>query len=157
MAKQLLILALVAMQSASWSGASLFLCLAADGSICIDGGPQTCACCHDEDVTDECGPSPDVCCHDTDRDRDANGAEGGVIGDPCDCLHVQISLSAGPSLIARSASKSAWQRVALVTGLPEYLWRNSERPKPVISRATADPPRGTSLAMLALAVAVRTC
>jgi hypothetical protein len=37
---------LVTAQTLSWSASPLFLCVADDGSRCIDLGPRSCECCH---------------------------------------------------------------------------------------------------------------
>lgn len=47
MRKPLISLALVAAQALTWATGSLYACFSADGSACIDRGPQFCDCCHD--------------------------------------------------------------------------------------------------------------
>src|SRR5262249_41923595 len=49
MAKNLLSLLLVMTQLLSWSTQAVYLCVDSDGSICLDGGPDACDCCHHDD------------------------------------------------------------------------------------------------------------
>jgi hypothetical protein len=46
MRKPLISLALVAAQMLTWATGSLYACVSADGSACVDRGPQFCECCH---------------------------------------------------------------------------------------------------------------
>ena len=172
MAKRLLIMALVAVQSASWSGASLFLCLAADGSVCIDGGPAACACCVDKPETDGSCDS-----HETTGVASAVGwavpTEPAVSGGhsppygaaaqceasvPCGCTHVQISQSQAPTIVVQSVTNSGFERVAsFASQVP--VGRNSRlgTRHVVASLTRGGPPDRPSLTLLTVAVAVCTC
>ncbi len=88
MIHSLLSLMLTATQVLSGNSVPLYLCLEADGSVCVDFGPTTCGCCHaDEDA--EVGAEHRSCDH---RPGDPLAAHGGehAAGD-CPCTHVQIS------------------------------------------------------------------
>ena len=101
MAKRLLIMALVAMQCASWSSASLFLCFRADGSIHLDGGPGSCSCDpadHQEHAVASC------CCTGHDCQQVVADDQCPVdeeLGAPCDCRHAQINQSVVPTIVGK--------------------------------------------------------
>ncbi|MBS0263765.1 MAG: hypothetical protein JSS02_17625 [Planctomycetes bacterium] len=166
MAKRLLIMALVAMQCASWGGASLFFCFGPDGSFCIDGGPADCSCCIDKPHTEcEASDSAHGCgCHAADAHTESlptapDAVEATV--DPliarhhCHCLHLQVSQ--GPTLVNRSHRECELLRQAAqisqtAVGCPgtvalpvETAWR------------VPLPDGGLAFSLLTVTVAVRIC
>lgn len=84
MIKTLLSAVLVGTQVLSWIAAPVFVCLDADGSFCLDFGPQTCRCCRHEDQADGCHHEHGR--HDTELDHSL-----ATRVDPCGCVHVRIS------------------------------------------------------------------
>jgi hypothetical protein len=88
MVKMLLSAVLVATQVLSWNASPLFLCMSADGSICVDFGPDGCACCQHDAVEAPCTSHHDAC-HEHDHGQlDDSAADE---SDPCGCDHIQIS------------------------------------------------------------------
>jgi hypothetical protein len=97
MGKALLSLMLVVTQVVPWTASPLFLCLASDGSVCLDAGPAACTCCRDHEHDE------DACCgRDTDKERHEDGPSrvsddrGGewVSDADCNCAHVLLSQDA---------------------------------------------------------------
>lgn len=153
MAKRLLIMALVAVQCASWSGASLFLCLGADGSVCIDRGPESCTSCHEEEAGHACCDLHDACCEEHAHDASALNVPL-LAGDPCDCTHVQISQTQAPTVVAGQATKSGLERAALIPDVCHTACDCSAA-KTLLPRG--GPPPGPTLVLMTVNVAVRTC
>jgi hypothetical protein len=88
MTKPLLALSLMLMQLLPVGAAPLYLCLDGDGSVCIDFGPASCGCCHDEH-------------HKSATETNvAIGGHAGAEHAPCDCAHIQISKSPGPVILS---------------------------------------------------------
>ncbi len=79
MPRLLLITALLTAQLISWNASPLFLCFDSDGEVCIDLGPGSCSCCrHEYDAADDPG-RPEQ--------------ERRIGGSPCECTHLQITVS----------------------------------------------------------------
>jgi hypothetical protein len=180
MAKRLLIMALVAVQSASLSGASLFLCIRADGSVCIDGGPAACACsgtAQSHDVKSDSREKPSSCavgaksacctghgntcspCTAATTDR-RHGVELLLCaaGDGCDCTHLQISHPQAPTIVARSAAGSGSDIAPFVAPLGLIDTSPLLASQAVTERAArGGPTLVPSLPRMIVAVAVRTC
>src|SRR5215471_18342769 len=106
MVKSFLILALVTAQLGAVSGAPLYLCLAEDGSLCIDGGPATCDCCKLAETEDDCCPG------DHSHRHEADGSSAWQ-ADPCGCTHVQISHTQAPVTPGSVSAKSGAELAAL--------------------------------------------
>ncbi len=157
MAKRLLIMALVAVQCASWSGASLFLCLGADGSVCIDGGPESCTSCHEEDAGHACCDCHSACQHD---DHDDSCVPHGLqlASDPCDCTHVQIAQSQAPSVVAKSVAQSGLDRTAAFV-MPTTVDRHtfSAACHDLVWRTRRGPSLAPSLLLATVGAAVINC
>lgn len=96
MVNSLLSLILVATQVLSWNTAPLYLCLEADGSACLDFGPDTCGCCHEHASTPETD-SQAACREHSECNHAEHALPAGSTADsqaastPCGCTHVQIS------------------------------------------------------------------
>jgi hypothetical protein len=89
MPKILLALVLLTAQSLSWGGVSLYLCLEADGSCCIDTGPSTCHCSHGGDSHE----------HDGIATHAAPAAKPQALSDAgCGCMHLLL-LSQQPTVV----------------------------------------------------------
>lgn len=114
MAKSLLSLGLMMTQLLSWSVSPLYLCVAGDGSVCIDFGPENCHCCmHSQDV--EC--AGECACTDHDRsqhEQQAGHEEKSVAAEPCDCTHIQISQTPNSTLIPSTNSPDAERLVVFL-------------------------------------------
>jgi hypothetical protein len=106
MLKLVITVVLAATQVASWSALPLYLCIDKDGSVCIDLGSESCACCGASESEPHLLPRCD-CCGGSGHDHDAVGgcAGGGAeISDACGCLHFQILHQQGP-VVARGKAK----------------------------------------------------
>jgi hypothetical protein len=72
------------MQLLAGSGAAAYVCMSGDGSFCcIDGGSESCTCCHHEE-----GACPDGC--EPAHDHESEGHEF-ASNAPCGCTHVLIA------------------------------------------------------------------
>ncbi len=95
MVNSLLSLILVATQVLSWNAAPLYLCLESDGTACLDFGPDTCGCCHEDASMPN--SAQDAChehagCSHADHARPSGSAtDSQAAASPCGCTHVQIS------------------------------------------------------------------
>jgi hypothetical protein len=86
MVKTLLSFVLFAAQVLSWNASGVYLCLGADGSVCVDFGPASCGCCRLDPA------DIDRCSSEHGRRDDHRGFPCGLPDfDPCGCTHVQIS------------------------------------------------------------------
>ena len=94
MVKLLLSVVLVATQVVSWNASPLYLCMSADGSICLDFGPESCDCCRHDAAQSECSSGHDPC-HDHGQSDDSAADES----DPCGCGHIQISQPQAATLV----------------------------------------------------------
>jgi hypothetical protein len=112
-----LILALVATQVLSGSGAAYYVCLNGDGSYCcIDAGPDACTCCHEHDSppADACADAAGTCGHHHDDDAAPPAGSGVTLSDACDGTHIPVMASADQALRAtRSAAAANAERLAL--------------------------------------------
>ncbi len=88
MVHSLLSLMLVATQVLSGNSAPLYLCLEADGSICVDFGPDTCGCCHGDLAADDCADH-ELCDHHPAAPLTAHAEHRA--SEDCPCRHEQIS------------------------------------------------------------------
>ncbi|MGE5191252.1 MAG: hypothetical protein ACM3U2_02040, partial [Deltaproteobacteria bacterium] len=102
MAKRLLTLVLVAAQSVSWGALPVYLCVAKDGSVCVDLGRESCNCC-DENCCNESDEhdSHSVCDRSAGRDHDEYAAgvdvhDAPAFSDACGCTHYRIVHPRGP-------------------------------------------------------------
>jgi hypothetical protein len=102
---------MVATQLLSWNASPRFLCKSQDGSTCIDLGPATCDCCHDE-VALAKTPAAD---HDGCLDHPAcDQGSGGTDFDACPCTHVQLSEAHSATLQRAAAVPDAHRLVILL-------------------------------------------
>jgi len=86
MPRAFLITLLLAAQLISWNASPLFLCMDEDGAVCIDLGPGFCACGgHHHDLAEGAPPAPVL--------PDRHKLPDRVGGLPCDCTHLQITVS----------------------------------------------------------------
>lgn len=99
MVKTLLSFVLVATQALSWNASPLYLCLSADGSICLDFGSANCGGCR-HDAADGASCAADACPHDG---HHACTPATAADVDPCGCEHIQISEPQAATL-ARTAA-----------------------------------------------------
>jgi hypothetical protein len=93
MPRALLILFLMGAQLVSWNASPLFLCLDSDGTVCVDLGPDSCACCRHH--------------HDVEAASNTTGIHSepaGVDAPPCDCTHVQITVAWTAVTVSRQGS-----------------------------------------------------
>jgi hypothetical protein len=92
-----LITLLLAAQAISWNASPLFLCMGGDGSLCIDLGPGSCACCqHGHDWAEDLSHNPSANGNRHSRSHDAcnrHQAPATIEATPCDCTHLQITVS----------------------------------------------------------------
>jgi hypothetical protein len=94
MAKLTVSLLLVFTQFLSWNAAPVYLCVCDSGTVCLDGGPDDCNCCH-EDADEH---------HAIAQDRHTDHASPELASE-CDCRHVGLLLSS-PATIVRAADHS---------------------------------------------------
>jgi hypothetical protein len=86
MLRSIATLTLLIAQAAAWVGGPQFRCVDNEGSICVDGGPQLCHCCKD----DESLPTADHC-EGHDHDAQAVCEELAISTGDCDCTHELIA------------------------------------------------------------------
>lgn len=119
MFRSLLTLMLVLPQLASASACPLYLCIACDGTVCLDVSPTKCGCCREAD--DENAASDDECCCGTCNktcehgqlagDRDESASSVCSVSDPCKCTHLPISRGqdgAAATTLRGSAYSDGW-------------------------------------------------
>lgn len=82
-----------------------FLCLAPNGCICVDGGPETCTCCTSMSQVASC----DCGCHHEESESSNRLTEGSD-----DCSHFAI----GEHEMLLEQSKSAFEAASLAFALP---------------------------------------
>jgi hypothetical protein len=137
MGRLLLILALAATQCLSLGASPLYLCLSANGSMRVDLGPAGCRCAH-EDACEHACTAEDGC---EDHHNGYSPVDGTSFGDPCDCIHVQIT---EPQSATRSVTSQQSERdgeyffdlpashVAAAAGAQPALdcWSNVRSPHP---------------------------
>lgn len=92
MAKLTVSLFLVFTQFLCWNVAPVYLCVCDKDTVCLDGGPDDCNCCH-EDADEHHAIA--------DNHEPANHASPELTSE-CDCRHVELSL-AGPVTVVRAA------------------------------------------------------
>jgi hypothetical protein len=92
MAKLTVSLLLVFTQFLSWNAAPVYLCICDKDTVCLDGGPDDCNCCH-EDADEH---------HATADNRQPADRTTLALTSECDCRHVELSL-AGPVTLVRGA------------------------------------------------------
>jgi hypothetical protein len=93
--------------------APLYLCIDADGSMCIDAGPADCDCCGDAVATAHDHEACGATCDEHEREAavaDAACREAGpdslVSATPCDCEHLAISGSCAPAIVRASSAEA---------------------------------------------------
>ena len=149
MVKQLLILALLIPQPFE-AGGALYLCIGSDGSLrCVDSGPNSCTCCHQEkasaadDRAGCCGSGAKKSCgaH-CGEPATPDPLEHSLLGKCCDCTHILISQQQ-PVLVLRSSVSTDADRFTHVAnlpcsflrdgvcGYPEPAWRQGLSPIPI--------------------------
>ncbi|MEX0675446.1 MAG: hypothetical protein WD063_00125 [Pirellulales bacterium] len=150
MVKTLLSAVLVATQLVSWNASPLYLCLGADGSICVDFGPAGCGCCRNR-------PAEKGCCG-SQHEADVCGQLPLAVDnfDPCGCDHIQISEPQSAMLVRTTAAPDAqgW-------GIPLVAALCTGASGCCISATSADAPRcpcdAHSTALVLLASVVMRC
>jgi len=84
-------------QIISWNAFPLFLCMDCDGSLCIDLGPGSCACCrHGHHWTEDLSSilSANGSEHSRSHDScDRHQPPVTIEATPCDCTHLQITVA----------------------------------------------------------------
>jgi hypothetical protein len=124
MARSLLILMLMTTQLLAGSGASVYLCIGSGGSYCLDAGPDSCTCCHEEhgNTGDGCKHEHgDSACnhHDQDPQPIQLGTDGLTAVDQCGCTHIPVMLSSDlPTSTARTSVTLDVERLASLVALP---------------------------------------
>jgi hypothetical protein len=107
-----LAIVLAATQLFASSASPLYLCLSADGSACIDFGPETCCCCqHGHEHAHAGTADHDACC---DRPH---------VDDPCGCKHVQISEPHSVTRMSDADGSSCTHHVVSVIAIPCHAVR----------------------------------
>src|SRR5437868_3923442 len=99
MAKLSISLALVVAQVVTWATASLYTCISADGTACIDRGPEFCECCHDGLEGDSHHHSNLAqACDDHGAKADDCAVAASCSSAPCGCRHQSMgdALKAAP-------------------------------------------------------------
>jgi hypothetical protein len=94
--------------AAQLCAAPVYLCLEADGSVCVDFGPAACDCCRH--VPAEAACADESCSH---ADHEESGPVASAWFDPCDCEHVQI-VEPQPATRERSNAPLAQPRSILI-------------------------------------------
>lgn len=102
--KPLLLMTLIAMQLLSAGVSPMYLCLGCNGSVCLDGGPESCegctvSCRQEADAECSCH-SAAACGHDHEESLATNplAAEWTSVEGPCCCTHLPISVARAPNL-----------------------------------------------------------
>jgi hypothetical protein len=106
MAKPLLILMLLTAQLLTGSSVSVYLCIASDGSLRTDTGPDSCTSCQDTCSDSACGALTAER-HGSERqgrNRLLQTCEVPALETPCDCVHIPIVTSSDQP--ARTAQSS---------------------------------------------------
>jgi hypothetical protein len=111
MPRSLLVSMLMTVQLLSWSGPSMYLCLASDGSVNVDFGPLGCRCCqrHCEAEASDTHHDDHLCPDHTNHGQQS-GSMLGADRD-CECSHIQIVQQQGPAVVQKSVKQSdhhAW-------------------------------------------------
>jgi len=90
-----LITLLLTGQFISCNAAPLFLCMDGDGSLCIDLGPGSCACCqHGHDWAEDLSQNPSANGNrHSHQSCDRHQAPATIEATPCDCTHLQITVA----------------------------------------------------------------
>lgn len=156
MAKSLLILMLVATQLLAGSGGSLYLCISGDGSYCcLDSGPGSCTCCHEQD------DDPQACasdCHEVTcscHDRHETPAEPTVeiAKEGCGCIHIPLIVSAEqPTRVVRTATTTDAERLTQLIASPPSLDIGRAISVASPSASWGGPPAVPQFALIALTV-----
>lgn len=124
MTKTLLSAVLVATQVLSWQASPLYLCLSADGSMCVDFGPSGCHC---RDASGHAGCSHEHhACTASDREHavcEHGCCEHGQLAEsdqanPCGCDHIQISEPQAATRVRVVVAPDAPHLVMPPTALP---------------------------------------
>ena len=152
MAKSLLILALSVAQVGASGGSPLYLCRSEDGSVCIDGGPAACICCHADE------PAEDSCRHRAlHRDDGTDTSSWRSADDECGCTHVQISQAQLPAVPGSFSVKSEAVLDIFAALAPEIIGPRLLLQQVSNWRPGGLPPPSASSALGALASVVLQC
>jgi len=117
MTKRLIASALIATQLLSWASGSLYMCVASDGSVAVDGGPASCNRYRSHKVCQRSSCCDAACCHDH---HDAAPCDGAIVlaSGWCDCRHVLISHSQATTATRQSAIDAERLSHASIATLP---------------------------------------
>jgi len=165
MAKSLLILMLVMTQLAAAGRGSVYLCIGDDGNYCcLDAGPESCKCCHDEQKQQH-----DACCEVCDEEHPGRPSQhqgddepqpcDGVLvaADSCGCTHIPVVMSSDESRNAvRSTLSVDVERSFSLMALPRALGSAGDAIAHPLSR-WADPPAVPDIALTVLSTVVIRC
>lgn len=167
MVRPLLILMLMTTQLLAGSGGSLYLCVSNDGSYCcIDTGPASCTCCHEEESIhhDTCCGEPgcevvsEYCYEPHDEDAPQPDHHGLEAVDPCGCTHVPVMVSSGqPVTIARSSTTTDTERLSQLVALPLALGSGLEIVAPSPHIHWSGPPAVRDFALIVISTVVIRC
>jgi hypothetical protein len=89
MAKTLIASALIAAQLLPWASGALYMCVASDGSVGVDGGPAFCSHCERHEVAEQSTCCHAGCCHE--RGATVPCDEATALAATCDCQHLLLS------------------------------------------------------------------
>ena len=153
-----LVTLLLTAQIISWNASPLFLCMGGDGSLCIDLGPDSCACCrHGHDGAEDVLSIPAANgqkrahCH---ASCDRHQAPVSIEATPCDCTHLQITVAWTAVTVSREANRFV-VLPSLVVLVDNADWRSILSPPPAI--ALVNLPASDSSAATALRSAILRC
>jgi hypothetical protein len=157
MAKALLVLALTVAQLGASSGASLYLCLGHDGSVCIDGGPATCQCCESHEVEEPCCSQEHCHRHHHDEKGDRPWVAWQFARDLCGCTHVQICRLQAPAVTKSGSAKTQLQSDPFAIVAPDAISATCVLTESARWRPGGGAPLAPSLKLAVLAAAVLRC
>ena len=101
----------------------MYLCLAGDGSVCVDFGPAGCRCCPRHDGAEACESHHDHQCPEHSDQGKQNGPMLAAECD-CDCSHIQIVQQQGPVVVQKSVKQSdhyAWMPTPSIAVLQTHI------------------------------------
>lgn len=150
MAKSLLILMLMTTQLLAGGGGSVYLCISNDGTCCcIDAGPASCTCCHEQETIqhDTCCAEPgcevasESCCEFHEEGSPSSNHYGVVAVDSCGCTHIPVMVSSDqPTTVTRSSMTTDAERISLLVALPLSLGSGFEISAPSLHFRWNGPP-----------------
>lgn len=168
MFKSLLMLMLMTTQLLAGSGGSLYLCVSNDGYYCcIDTGPASCTCCHEqEEIPHDICCSDPACeeesaasCYERHEDEAPEPQLGLLAADPCGCTHIPVTLSADqPTTVARFSITTESERLALLLAwLPSLHVDDEVVPLTSPHFRRSDPSAGPAFALTVISTVVIRC